>query len=299
MLIVGIAGGSGAGKTSLCKNLFDILTKKGVGVQVICHDSYYKDISHKSMEERDKTNFDHPDALDTDLLIEHIRQLKTGKPVNIPTYDFTTHSRTKKTIEVFPSEVIIIEGILILASEELLSEMDLSFFVESRPDTRLGRRIQRDVKARGRSMESVLTQFRETVQPMYEQWVGPTKHLADFILSGEKWPTQNSMEFMLRGLSLPHKKDKILSSPGKFSPTNYLPLRMETVTVDRKSSCDESDSSNPPAAAIPGGHYRALAPSGSKDRLTASPLLLAATAALLEHEKSAFYSLPPPNLASE
>merc|ERR1719476_243151 len=106
--------------------------------------------------------------------------------------------------------------------------MDMSFFVESRPDTRLGRRIQRDVKERGRSMESVLTQFRNTVQPMYEQWVGPTKHLADFIISGEKWPTQNSMEFMLRGLQVEEKAPCApKKSPQSFSPTNYLPTRME------------------------------------------------------------------------
>jgi len=174
MLIIGICGGSGAGKSSLCKRLREALSAK-VDVQVISHDSYYKDISHLTLQERSQTNFDHPDSLDTPLLVQHITGLKNGKTMHIPTYDFSTHSRTSRTIKVIPTQVVIIEGILILASPALRSLFDISFFVESRADTRLARRITRDMKERGRTAESVIQQFQGTVQPMYEQWVAPTK----------------------------------------------------------------------------------------------------------------------------
>jgi len=218
MLVVGIAGGSGTGKTSLCKKVFDALTEKKVGIQVISHDSYYQDISHLTLEERCKTNFDHPQSLDTKLLVEHIYALKAGETVLVPIYDFTTHSRISKTVEVFPVDVLLVEGLLILQSDALRSTFDLSFFVDSRPDTRLARRIQRDVEERGRSLQSVLWQFRETVQPMYEKYVDPSKNVADFIISGEKWPSQEAMDFILRGLQI-YK----LSRPGGGIISAVLP----------------------------------------------------------------------------
>jgi len=208
-LIIGIAGGSGAGKSSLCKTLFNLLTKKGWQVQVICHDNYYKDISHLTLEERSKNNFDHPDSLDTELLVNHLKELKRGRSVRIPTYDFTTHSRTDVTVQINPAKVIIVEGILILENEPLRKTLDLSMFVESRSDTRLSRRIKRDVRERGRTMESVLSQFRNTVQPMYEQFVDKGKLLSDFIISGEKWPTQKFLDFLLRGICIIEEEQSV------------------------------------------------------------------------------------------
>jgi len=203
MLIIGIAGGSGSGKTTFSRKLNKTLALQGVKNEIISHDSYYNDISDKSFKERSMTNFDHPDSLETSLLVRHIRSLRKGRTVQVPSYDFTTHRRTNKTVEIHPQEIIIVEGILILISEELRRELDITFFLDSRPDTRLTRRLSRDVDERGRSMSSVLQQFRDTVQPMHELWVEPTKSLADFVLSGEKWLSKMAMEFVVRGLHLP------------------------------------------------------------------------------------------------
>merc|ERR1719204_1434923 len=197
------SGGSGSGKTTFSRKLSRTLAQYGVSIETISHDSYYKDISDKSFEERSMTNFDHPDSLETSLLVRHILDLRKGRAVQIPTYDFTNHRRTCKTVEILPQEIIIVEGILIFVSEELRRELDITFFLDSRPDTRLTRRISRDVEERGRSMSSVLQQFRDTVQPMHEEWVEPTKNLADFLLSGEKWLSKIAMEFVVRGLHFP------------------------------------------------------------------------------------------------
>jgi len=203
MLIIGIAGGSGSGKTTFSRKLNKTLAQQGVKNEIISHDSYYKDVSDQSFEDRITINFDHPDSLETSLLVRHIRSLRKGQTVQIPTYDFTTNRRASKTVEIPPQDIIIVEGILILASEELRRELDITFFLDARPDTRLTRRISRDVEERGRSMSSVLQQFRDTVQPMHEQWVEPTKNLADFLLSGEKWLSKIAMEFIVRGLHFP------------------------------------------------------------------------------------------------
>ncbi|MBQ2795646.1 MAG: uridine kinase [Oscillospiraceae bacterium] len=180
MLVIGIAGGTGSGKTTFTEALVNIFGEK---VTVIHHDNYYKVLDHLSYEERCKVNYDHPDSFDTDLMIEHIKKLKNGKSVDEPVYDYTVHNRDKsKTIRLEPTEIIIIDGILILAEKELCDLMDLKIFVDTDADTRLGRRILRDMSERGRSIESVLTQYQTTVKPMHEQFVEPSKKNADIII---------------------------------------------------------------------------------------------------------------------
>ena len=180
MLVIGIAGGTGSGKTTFTEALVNIFGEK---VTVIHHDNYYKVLDNLSYEERFKVNYDHPDSFDTDLMIEHIKKLKNGKSVDEPVYDYTVHNRDKsKTIRLEPTEIIIIDGILILAEKELCDLMDLKIFVDTDADTRLGRRILRDMSERGRSIESVLTQYQTTVKPMHEQFVEPSKKNADIII---------------------------------------------------------------------------------------------------------------------
>eukprot|EP00301_Raphidiophrys_heterophryoidea_P026645 c9247_g1_i1.p1 GENE.c9247_g1_i1~~c9247_g1_i1.p1 ORF type:complete len:271 (+),score=66.53 c9247_g1_i1:80-814(+) len=179
-ICVGVAGGTGSGKTTLVSEL-----EKALGVGKICvlsHDQYYKDISHLPLEEREKTNFDHPHSLDTALLVEHIRALKQGKAVQVPTYDFTTHSRNKTTSTVEPRPIIIVEGILVFAEPELVHEMQIRIFVDTDSDIRLVRRIARDAVQRGRSLQSVLDQYLNTVRVMHLQFVEPSKRHADIII---------------------------------------------------------------------------------------------------------------------
>lgn len=180
MLVIGIAGGTGSGKTTFTEALVNIFGEK---VTVIHHDNYYNVLDHLSYEERCKVNYDHPDSFDTDLMIEHIKKLKNGESVEEPVYDYTVHNRDKtKTIKLEPTEIIIIDGILILAEKELCDLMDLKIFVDTDADIRLGRRILRDMSERGRSIESVLTQYQTTVKPMHEQFVEPSKKNADIII---------------------------------------------------------------------------------------------------------------------
>lgn len=180
MLVIGIAGGTGSGKTTFTEALVDIF---GKDVTVIHHDNYYNVNDHLSYEERCKVNYDHPDSFETSLMIEHIKNLKEGKSVDEPVYDFTVHNRDKeKTIRLNPTEILIIDGILILADKKLCDLMDLKIFVDTDADVRLGRRILRDMNERGRSIDSVLTQYEETVKPMHEQYVEPSKKNADIII---------------------------------------------------------------------------------------------------------------------
>lgn len=180
VIVIGIAGGSGSGKTTLSEAIYEEIGKDNICY--ISHDSYYKDLSHLTLKEREKWNFDHPDALDTDLLIEHVKALKEKKSVHIPMYDFTIHSRKKETQLLHPKPVILVEGILIFSDKRLYDEIDVKIFVDTEDDIRLVRRIRRDTVERGRTIESVLQQYITTVRPMHLQFVEPSKRNADIIV---------------------------------------------------------------------------------------------------------------------
>ena len=179
-IVIGIAGGSGSGKTTLADTLVSYFGENEVSI--LRHDNYYKRNDDLSYEERAKLNYDHPDAFDTDLLCEHIRQLKSGRPIDMPVYDYSVHNRSEKTIRIQPNPVIILEGILILAEPRLVELMDFKIFVDTDADERILRRIIRDVNDRGRSLDSVIRQYRETVKPMHDQFVEPSKRKANIII---------------------------------------------------------------------------------------------------------------------
>ena len=179
MLTIGIAGGTGSGKTTLTDN---IVTAFGKDVSVIHHDSYYKAHNDMSYEARSRLNYDHPDAFDTELMLEHLKLLKAGKSVEVPVYDFTIHNRSDRTETVRPAKVLVVEGILIFAERTLCDQMDIKIFVDTDADVRILRRILRDVEERGRSLESVVNQYLTTVKPMHDQFVEPSKRRADVII---------------------------------------------------------------------------------------------------------------------
>lgn len=178
--VIGVAGGTGSGKSTLVKRLQEAF--KDDDVATLCHDYYYKAHPELSYEERTKLNYDHPQAFDTDMLVEHIRALKSNVPIERPVYSFVDHNRTAETIPVKPSKVIIIDGILIFENKELRDLMDIKVYVDTDADIHLARRILRDVRDRGRSMESVITQYTTTVKPMHEEFVEPSKRYADVII---------------------------------------------------------------------------------------------------------------------
>ncbi|TCO10450.1 uridine kinase [Natronoflexus pectinivorans] len=180
MLIIGIAGGTGSGKTTVVKKILNQLPCNEVAV--LPQDSYYRDSGHLPPEERQKINFDHPDAIEFELLTRHIARLKAGKPVEQPVYSYLTCTRQEETIKVNPCEVIIVEGILILSNPALRELMDLKVFVDAEPDDRLMRVIQRDIEERGRTVQKVLTRYEDTVKPMHLQFIEPTKRYADLIV---------------------------------------------------------------------------------------------------------------------
>ena len=169
VVVIGVAGGTGSGKSTLVKRLQEAF--KNDDVATICHDFYYKAHPELTYEERTKLNYDHPDAFDTWLMVEHIKALKEGKTVECPTYSFVEHNRAEQTLKIEPSKVVIVDGILIFENEELRNIMDIKVFVDTDADVRLARRILRDVRERGRSMESVISQYTTTVKPMHEQFV--------------------------------------------------------------------------------------------------------------------------------
>ncbi|MBQ7566176.1 MAG: uridine kinase [Oscillospiraceae bacterium] len=179
LLIIGIAGGSGSGKTTLVRALTE---RFGENITVISHDNYYKAHNDLTYDERALLNYDHPDAFETDLLIEHLRLLRQGRTIHCPVYDFTVHNRSDELLEIAPKKVIVVEGILIFADERLREEMDVRIFVDADCDVRLCRRIRRDVRKRGRTLESVIDQYLTTVKPMHEQFVEPSKKFADVIV---------------------------------------------------------------------------------------------------------------------
>lgn len=179
-IIIGIAGGTGSGKTTLTERLRDHFGQNEVSV--INHDSYYKRHDELPYAERCKLNYDHPDSFDTELMVQHLQALRRGEAVEVPVYNYAIHNRSDQTITVRPAPVIIVEGILIFASPELCELMDLKVFVDTDADVRILRRIVRDVKARGRTLDSVVTQYLTTVKPMHEQFVEPSKRKADLVV---------------------------------------------------------------------------------------------------------------------
>jgi len=179
-VVVGVAGGTGSGKTTVAT---EILKRAGTDqISLIQHDAYYKDLSDLPMAQRAMQNFDHPDALDNDLLIAHLQELKAGRPVEVPVYDFTTHSRTARTLRLDPHRVILLEGILIFSDEILRGLMDVRIYVDTDADIRFIRRLQRDIAERGRTMESVIHQYLATVRPMHQEFVEPSKRHANVII---------------------------------------------------------------------------------------------------------------------
>ena len=179
-LLIGISGGTGSGKSTVTKKLVELIKEENVAV--IEEDSYYKDQSNISFEERVKTNYDHPFAFDNKLLIEHLKDLKSGKSIEKPLYDFELHNRKKETLLVEAKEVVILEGILILSEEEIRDLLDIKVFVDTDSDVRIIRRILRDIKERGRSLDSVIYQYMKTVRPAHLQFIEPSKKYADIII---------------------------------------------------------------------------------------------------------------------
>lgn len=185
MLIIGIAGGTGSGKTTVVSQIVSELPEDEVCV--ISQDSYYKDTSHMSYEERVKINFDHPKAIDFDLLVAHIKRLRKGKPIEQPVYSFVEHNRTGQTVTTHPKKVVIVEGILILTNPELRDLFNLKLFIHADSDERLIRRLKRDIAERGRDLNEVLTRYQTNLKPMHEQFIEPTKEFADIIIPTNRY----------------------------------------------------------------------------------------------------------------
>ena len=202
ILVIGIAGGTGSGKTTLMKNL---IAEFSNDVTVLSHDNYYKRHDELTYEERCQLNYDEPAALETDLMARHLDLLRQGQPINCPVYDFTVHNRSDETVQIVPKSVIIVEGILIFENEELRNLMDIRIFVDTDADVRLCRRIKRDVNKRGRSLESVLQQHQQTVKPMHEKYVEPSKKFAHMVVpeGGKNWVALD----LIRGRILRHLKE--------------------------------------------------------------------------------------------
>ncbi|MEL1243270.1 uridine kinase [Flavobacterium sp. DGU11] len=187
MLIIGIAGGTGSGKTTVVHQIMNELPLTEVGI--ISQDHYYRETTNLSYEDRAKINFDHPRAIDFELLTEHLKELKEGNVVPQPVYSFVTHNRTDDTIMTHPRKVMIVEGILILADSKLRELFDIKIFVHADSDERLIRRLKRDIAERGRDMDEVLNRYQNTLKPMHEQFIEPTKAYADIIIPNDKYNT--------------------------------------------------------------------------------------------------------------
>lgn len=179
-IIIGLAGGSGSGKTTIAEALVDAIA----GVAYFRHDDYYRHRPELTFEDRTRVNYDHPDSLETALLVSQLETLRSGQPIERPVYDFTTHLRSEKTVLVAPAPVVVVEGILVLADADLRRMLDLKIYVDTDADLRLTRRMERDIDERGRTPESVLTQYLATVRPMHIEFVEPSKKHADMIIPG-------------------------------------------------------------------------------------------------------------------
>ncbi len=179
-LVIGIAGGTGSGKTTVAQQILQRVGEKHIAY--LPHDAYYKDLRHLTPSQRAEVNFDHPDALETDLLIQHIHMLKQGQAVQVPIYDFATHTRRPETITVEPRPLILVEGILVFVEKALRELFDLKIFVDTDADIRFIRRLERDIRERGRTMEAVIRQYLSTVRPMHLEFVEPSKRYADVII---------------------------------------------------------------------------------------------------------------------
>lgn len=182
-LIIAISGGSASGKSTVVNEIVEKL--QSVDISVICHDDYYKDQSHLTMEERIKTNYDHPSSLDNELFVEHLHRLMQGEIIEKPIYDFVIHNRKKETIKIKPTKVIFIEGILVLEEKKIRDCADVKIFVKSDEDIRFIRRLKRDIEERGRSMDAVINQYLSTVKPMFNKYVNPSSRYADIIIPND------------------------------------------------------------------------------------------------------------------
>ena len=180
VIVIGVAGGTGSGKTTLVKAL---MNRFGDNISVLSHDNYYKRHDEMSYEERTHLNYDCPDAFDTDMMIEHLRMLKSGHAIDSPTYDYTIHNRADEVLHIEPRKVIVVEGIMIFVDKALCDEMNIRIFVDADADVRLCRRIRRDVKKRGRSIDSVIEQYLTTVKPMFDQYIRNYEQYADVIVA--------------------------------------------------------------------------------------------------------------------
>lgn len=177
-MLVGIAGGSGSGKSTIASALLDALP----GLAMVTHDAYYRDRADLDFEARSRLNYDHPDSLETDLLIRHLDEMSRGRAIDRPVYDFSIHLRSDQAIRIEPANVVLVEGILVLADKELRDRLDLKIYVDTDPDLRLARRLERDITERGRTVDSVLDQYFATVRPMHLEFVEPSKRYADLII---------------------------------------------------------------------------------------------------------------------
>lgn len=212
MIIVGIAGGSGAGKTTVARTIAERIGRENVGY--LSQDWYYRDLTHLTEEELQDKNLDHPDAFDSELLSAHLTSLKEGKPVKVPSYDFTTHSRTENRMSMEPKPVIILEGILILAIEELKDVLDFKIFVDADPDIRLLRRLERDIKDRGTSFDDTIKRYLSSVKPMHDAFVEPSKRFADIIVprGGQNEVATAVLGDLVAHYAKHHKEGNYLSS---------------------------------------------------------------------------------------
>lgn len=179
-VVIGIAGGTGSGKTTVANVILDRVGADSIAF--LPHDAYYKDLQHLPRAQREIINFDHPDSLETALLVRHLQDLRAWKSIHIPVYDFTTHTRTERTRQIDPQPIILVEGILIFAEPAMLEIFDVKIFVDTPPDIRFIRRLERDIEERGRSVESVIAQYQTTVRPMHLEFVEPSKRYADVII---------------------------------------------------------------------------------------------------------------------
>jgi len=230
--IIGVAGGSGSGKTTITNEIIKELGE--IDVVVIPHDSYYKSNDHMPFWEREKVNYDHPDSLETELLVHHLKELCAGRNIEIPQYDFSTHSRCATGIEVKPTPVIIVDGILIFVEKELRDMMDVRIFVNTDSDLRFIRRLKRDIKERNRTMDSVINQYLGTVKPMHIAFVQPSRRYADIIIpEGHSAVSTGILSHMIRQ-SISERR-----IPGQVSKGQQVPDKSNSSSVNREVTLDQ------------------------------------------------------------